>query len=186
MAAGNELALIADSSLVITHEDGSPAAVVIPGTGEIVSLDDLDGLMRWRRTISDLKYDELRPIERLVDDAIYAQLDQRGVWSYRTDDGLVLEGESRGTWEGATEVDAAALRGDVTILRKRDVIQPDGTIPPGAVDEFLVGMFKVEITLTAEGRRRLVKMGGAYAEALAAHTRPVERARKAPSVRRAK
>jgi len=170
-----------------------PFGLIFPdATGEIAALDDLEQLARWRRQVTDLKYDALRPAEALANEAIYRLLDQDGVYTVRVGD-LEISGESRGVVENAVVVDAHTLHADLMVLRTREHRASDEATVEDALRvqrqtrEFADQFFKVELTLTAAGRRRLEAMGGAYRATLDAHTQPDgERRRKAPTVRRVK
>lgn len=173
-----DLAII-ESGLVVSNEAGEPTGVVTPGTGEVVSFEDLAGLAAWKRTIMDLKFEALRPVEQLVDEAIYVHLDRAGIYSAHLD-GLDVSGESAAAWQDATQVDGAGLYDDLLTLRMRGGDSRDEAVL------WIAELCKVEITFTAAGRSRLTKMAGPWREALLEHTSRVDRARKSPSVRRTK
>lgn len=175
-----DLAVITNDLVIRDPDTGAPTAVRMPGTGDAVSFDDLAGLAAWKRVVMDLKYESLRPVEHLVDEAIYQHLDHAGVYSAHLDNGLDVTGESAATWQDATQVDGAGLYDDLLTLRQRDGLTRDEAV------EWIAELCKVEITFTAKGQTQLKRMAGAYRDALVEHTKPLDRARKAPSVRRAK
>ena len=159
---------------------GEPTGLIMPdGTGEIVSLDDAAGVALWYRTVRDLEDEALRPAKQLAAAALYHAMDSQGEWTLHFGD-LEVYGESAAAWEQATKVDAEALYEDLVTLKQRE-----GSSAEDAED-WANDFMKVEMTLTASGKRRLEKMPAAYREALAEHTEPLDRARRAPSVRRSK
>lgn len=165
-------------ALSVTGPLGEPTGLIMPnGTGEIISLDDPAGIAHWYRTVRDLEDEALRPAKQLAAEALYQYMDAQGLWSLHFA-GLDVSGESAATWETATRVDAAALYEDLVTLRQREGLSAEDA--EDWADEF----FKVEMTLTASGKQRLSKMRESYRDALAAHTTPLDRARRAPSVKR--
>lgn len=174
-----DLALITNDLVLRDPDTGAPVGVRMPGGGD-VTFDDLAGLALWKRTVMDIKFEALRPVEHLVDDAIYQHLDRAGTYTAHLENGLEISGESAATWQDATTVDGAGLYDDLLTLRQRDGLTRDEAV------EWIAELCKVEISFSAKGQNQLRRMAGAYREALDEHTQPVDRARKAPSVRRAK
>ena len=165
-------------TLAVTGPMGEPTSLVMPdGTGEVVSLDDPAGVATWYRAVRDLEDEALRPAKALAAEALYQHMDAQGLWSLHFDR-LEVTGESASAWEQATKVDAAELYEDLVVLRKREGESPE------AAEEWADDFFKFELTLTDSGKQRLQKMRGAYRDALAEHTVPLKRARRAPSVKR--
>ena len=165
-------------TLSVAGPMGEPTGLIMPdGTGEVVSLDDPAGVATWYRAVRDIEDDALRPAKALAAAVLYQHMDAQGRWSLHFDR-LEVTGESAATWEQATNVDAAALYEDLVTLRKREGESAE------AAEDWADDFFKFELTLTASGKARLSKMRGAYRDALAEHTVPLDRARRAPSVKR--
>jgi hypothetical protein len=181
---GTDLVTQFGNDLVIRDDDtGQPVAVRFPGGGDI-SLGDLDGLALWLRTVIDLERIALREVKSLVGEHITLLLDEHaeatGTYTYHTRDGIDVSVESRGTAEEATTIDVAGLHKDLMILRQRAGASFEDAL--ATVDSFFI----IERKLSDSGKKKLLALGSAYAEALDEHTQPAERARKAPSVRRAR
>lgn len=165
--------------LVVVDAAGEPSGLVTPGDGEVVSLADAAGVGRWLRIIMDIEQAELVPLKRVAYAALYQAMDATGDYTIHTDDGLkIVGGESRAAFEHRVVVDADALHADLISLRRRE--------SAGDADQFADDKFTTKRTLTAAGRNKLIRMGGEYAELVAAHTTPDERhrERRAPTVTR--
>lgn len=167
-------------TLAVEGASAEPTGLVFPdGTGEVAPLDDPEAVSRWYRAVLDLEQEALRPAKRVAADALYQEMDSTGSWTLHLGD-LEVSGESAATWQDATVVDGAGLYDDLLTLRMRDGDSRDDAA------KWIAELCRVEISFTASGRNRLQKMAGPYREALLEHTTPTERARKAPTVRRAK
>jgi hypothetical protein len=166
--------------LAVTGPLGEPTGLVFPdGSGEVASLDDPEAVARWYRVVRDLEDEALKPAKSVAAAALYQHMDAEGVWTLHFAS-LDVSGESRAAWETATKVDAEGLYEDRVTLKQREGIAAE------AAEDWADDFFRIEMKLTDAGRQRLSKMASAYRDALAEHTTPHERARKAPSVRRTK
>ncbi len=176
-----------DGGTLITED-----AVISRNGVVLFTREDIASITTWLRSCIDAERDQLRPVKRAAAEWIYEAMDRDGTYTLHAN-GLVVNGESRGTWEAQERIDVEQLHADLLVLRGRDVpCDADASV------SFVLGWerdrrawvdehFKTERTLTAAGRNRLTRMAGAYSRALELATTPVlegeRRARKTPTIK---
>jgi molybdate-binding protein len=132
-------------------------AILIPGSGEVVSLDDSTDTLAGHRLWLKEMAEAMRAAARTIDDEILRRGDAEVTWTYRGGGLLVtMDGPGRKVY------DAEPLRGELLALVARGV-----GITADAVDKAI----KVETTYTAQanGIKALRKLGGEVADAIARH-----------------
>lgn len=145
--------------------------VLIPGSGEVVSLDDAtDQLAGHRLWLKDMA-EAMRDASRVIDNELLRRADKAVTYTYRGG-GLevTMDGPDRKVY------DAEPLRADLLELAGR------GVIDEAAVEKAV----KVETTYKAmaSGIKALKKLGGAVVEAIERHESENPRPRQVRVARR--
>lgn len=147
-----------------------PGRVIVPGSGEIVVLAELDENTLGRLLLAAKDFeDQLDGLKKRVAVEVLERMDRRAKWTFHVG-GIKLTGKA----PGATEISADLLSANLQPL------VDDGTITAEAKEAAVEPVTKLKVRKA--GAKALEKLGGRVAKAVKQATRPADDAKRSVRV----